>query len=308
MSNSKSNQNDANETYSFSSEASDLAAPVQVCLKANQYQMMHYLAGGSTCSVYLIKDDASGRLLAAKVIDHSKVQPKFLHDLLPNELKIVRILNHPNVLKTESVLQIPNYSIIVSEYAQEGDLLQLLQKCDQINMVTHRRYFTDCTKGLAYLHSIGIGHRDVKADNVLLFTGGETKLADFGYAVFLQDDNGQIKAFQQFCGTPEYAAPEILYHFPYSPAISDCFSLGCLLYLLSTRSLPFGYGAAIRTKTGITAQFERIVKRQWVVQGEIERDNNLKELIDHLLSPNPRTRFTAKQVLAHIWIRDSQNA
>lgn len=295
MSNSSSKEND--EPISLTSEST----PVQACLNENQYQIVNYLSGGSTCSVYLIKD-ADGRFLAAKVIDHSKAQPKFLHELLPNELNIVRLLNHPNVLKTENIFEIPNYSIIISEYAQEGDLLQFLQDSNDINLATNKRYFTDCTKGLAYLHSIGIGHRDIKADNVLLFTGGEAKLADFGYAIFLKDDNGQIKVCQQFCGTPEYAAPEILYHTPYLPAVSDCFSLGCLLYLLTTKCLPFGFGAAIRTKTGMISQIERIVRRQWTVQGEIERDNRLKELIDHLLNPSPRSRFTASQVLTHVWI------
>ena len=71
----------------------------------------------------------------------------------------------------------------MSEYASGGDLLALIQEdnAEQLDMNRYRRYFTQATKGLAYLHSKGIGHRDIKADNVLLF-GPErvAKLADFG--------------------------------------------------------------------------------------------------------------------------------
>ncbi len=196
--------NDEPSSSPSSTRVTDIAAPVRLYLHEKQFEIGKFLAGGSTCSVFLVKD-ATGHSLAAKVIIHSKVQPKFLNELLPNELKIVRLLNHPNVLKTEHVFQLPDFSIIISEYAQEGDLLQALQNSEEINLTVHKRYFVDCTKGLAYLHSIGIGHRDVKADNVLLFSEGEAKLADFGYAVFLFDANGQTKACHQFCGTPEYA-------------------------------------------------------------------------------------------------------
>lgn len=274
------------------------------CLTRNHYQILSYICNGSTCSVYKIVD-INQTMLAAKIIDHRRIVPKFREQLLPNELMITRMVSHSNIIQIENVLQIDNYSIIISELAIDGDLLRFIQQTEQPLIDKYRKWFTDTTQGVAYLHSKGIGHRDIKADNVLLCNGGIAKLADFGYAILTLDLRGRVQLCTTFCGTPEYAAPEVLRHIPYNVTVSDCFSLGTLLYLLVTRKLPFGCGKTIRTKEGAFQQYKRIMAKNWAVCGEIEKDPNLYSLIDQLLHPDVKYRISAEQVLLHPWIKQN---
>ena len=152
------------------------------------------------------------------------------------------------------------------------------------------------------LHLTGIAHRDIKAENVLLF-GQIAKLADFGYAICCLDNKGEIMLCTSCCGTLEYKAPEILIcTTPYNALISDCFSLGVLLYVLVTHQFPFGSGDDIRTTSGLKAFYNGITQKAWQPNDIIARQYRLHCLLCQLLNPDIKERISAAQALEHQWI------
>lgn len=111
-----------------------------------------------------------------------------------------------------------------------------------------------------------------------------------------------------FCGTLEYKAPEaLLCTAPYNPMLSDCYSLGVLLYVLATHQFPYvsAEAEARNARTTMASLHRAIVEKRWTPEGVIAQDGALYSLLAQLLNPITRERITAAQVLVHPWIADT---
>lgn len=179
-------------------------------------------------------------------------------------------MNHENIVRVEDYFYDEKLIYIVLEYCPGGNLFRHLkasmkaeQRGEESLLSKERvRLFKEIVKGVDYLHSKGIVHRDLKLSNLLLDEKNRVKIADFGLAVklkpnVLSQSQGQLKLkpstvdakesrpqrlFQKqktFCGTVNYMAPEIIKKKPYDALKADIWSLGCLLYSLFTNGLAF---------------------------------------------------------------------
>lgn len=289
-------------------------------LRKFSYTLVSYVDRGSTAMVYKVTN-MNGETRAAKVIDHRKLSPLILQYFLPNELKITKNLHHPYIVAVDRVHVTTDYSIMIAEFACDGDLISVIEKCTKPNVLQSRIWFVQIVYALVYLHaqgnsssidivvfqteSSGIAHRDIKADNVLLFSG-VAKLSDFGYAQYSLDREGQPVMCTTFCGTLEYKAPEtLLCNAPFDPFIADCFSLGVLLFTLVTLEFPFGCGPELRSNNGLLRLHRDIQRKRYHhISHEIRNDRKLMSLVKQLLNPDTLERITAKQTLAHQWLQE----
>lgn len=268
-----------------------------------KYELVGFITRGSTCAVYKLVD-CNGSFFAAKVLDRSQLKPIVLNTLLPNELSIVREIHHPYIMSVYNVFSLPGYSVIVSEFAADGDLISYIENHAVPNIVMSKQWFSQTVQAIVYLHSKGIAHRDIKADNILLCSN-VAKLADFGYATRCLDTKGQVILSTNFCGTMEYKAPEaIRCTKPYNPMMADCFSLGILLFVMVTHEFPFGSGNEIRTREGLLLHYEDITQKKWRPTGVIQTDLKLYCLLCQLLNPEVKERITARQALVQSWLVD----
>ena len=136
-----------------------------------------------------------------------------------------------------------------------------------------------------------------------MLCNGTAKLADFGYAVHTVDNHGHVILSTNCCGTLEYKAPEtILATVPYNPLISDCYSLGVLLYVMVTHQFPFGSGEEIRTPIGLTTLHNDIINKKWQMDDTIQKDHQLCSLLSQLLNPDLKERITVRQAFVHPWV------
>ena len=178
--------------------------------------------------------------LAVKIVPKCSLEAKAELRLI-REINILRIVNHPNLLHLIDLLEDPDYVYIVTKFVQGGTLFQWLKDRQFTVAEDIARHFTlHIASGLQYLHSLGIVHRDLKLENILLEDVGNgvmnPVIIDYGLSCIL----GPGAYSTDPVGTLKYAAPEVITRIPYREEI-DFWGVGILLYIFLVGRMPF-YG------------------------------------------------------------------
>jgi serine/threonine/tyrosine protein kinase RAD53 len=226
------------------------------------------------------------------------------------ELSILRKLDHPNIVALKAFYEdIDNYYIVM-ELVPGGDLMDFVAANGAIGEDATQVITKQILEGIAYVHRLGISHRDLKPDNILIMQDDPilVKITDFGLAKF--SDNSTF--MKTFCGTLAYVAPEVItgkydalsQDSPkdnYSSLV-DIWSLGCLVYVLLTSHLPFNGKTQAQ-------MFQKIKQGEYhespLNSYEISQEG--RDFLKCCLQVNPRLRITAEEALKHKWLRDAYN-
>lgn len=178
-------------------------------------------------------------------------------ELIRNEIEILKLCQHPNIIKLFDVLENSENIFIVMELLQGGDLLNYLeQKKFKLPEMDAAIIFCSIAKALIYLHDLGIVHRDIKPENILMVKDTNIKIVDFGLSTFL-GTNDKCKGY---AGTLTFAAPEVIMEFPYDKN-ADWWSLGIILYSMLSGRMPFPEADS------------REAKRMWIMQGKCDTNS-----------------------------------
>jgi serine/threonine protein kinase len=178
------------------------------------------------------------------------------------------------------------------EYSETGtkrtamDLFECIEKFESFTEPAARHIFSQIMNAVVYLYHIGLIHRDIKDENILIDDQFHVKLIDFGSAAFF-DPTGE-QCFDMFLGTKQYASPEILMQKEYNGPEAEVWALGCCLYILLTGSVPFA-------------------TQQQAIEGIFTKPNrNLspacKDLLQRMFEKNPIHRITFKEIQGHPWL------
>ena len=170
--------------------------------------------------------------VAIKAVNRHNLTDKF-HELLENEIKVLRACNNPNIIKFYDIKKTKNNYYIILEYCNEGDLMKYLQSRKKLSEEESVEFFSQMINGFKTLVRCKIMHRDFKLANILLHNG-TIKIADFGFAKLLDNENMATTML----GSPLNMAPEVLQGLPYSSK-ADIWSVGCCLYELLFGKPPF---------------------------------------------------------------------
>ncbi|RAK74769.1 serine/threonine-protein kinase [Aspergillus fijiensis CBS 313.89] len=205
---------------------------------------------------------------------------------LEREVVIMKLIEHPNVISLYDVWENRGELYLVLEYVEGGELFEYVRKHGPLPEEEAVRLFRQIIAGLGYCHRFNICHRDLKPENILLDSWHNVKLADFGMAA-LQPMNQWLNTS---CGSPHYAAPEIIYGRRYRGDMADIWSCGIILYALLTGFLPFDGGDLPSTL--------RLVKR---AEFEIPPEVSLEatDLIRRILQKRPEERINMQGIWAH---------
>lgn len=183
---------------------------------------------GSTGKVKLAHHKETQRAYAIKILSKSIFEnsPQLVRKT-QREIALMRVINHPNVLKLHDILESSRNLYIVLEYAQNGDLLNYVTQSKIVHDDMTWEIFRQLVLGIEYLHSHGICHRDLKLENILMDKNHNVKIADFGFAKWINNNVAET-----VCGSPHFTAPEVISGCPYDPKKADIWSLGIILYTL----------------------------------------------------------------------------
>ena len=198
------------------------------------YIMVKSIGEGTTGKVKLAIERATNKQYAIKVISKSLFERKpHLQVKIQREIALMRLVDHPHVLKLIDVLESPRNFYIVLEYASRGELFAYIVEHGSLPEAESVRLFRQLIYGLEFLHSLGICHRDLKPENILLDDNLNVKIADFGFARFVKANIAETS-----CGSPHYAAPEVIAGVPYDGKCADVWSCGVILYALLAVCFP----------------------------------------------------------------------
>ncbi|PSN32409.1 Testis-specific serine/threonine-protein kinase 1 [Blattella germanica] len=211
-------------------------------LQRRGYRLGKTIGEGSYCKVkvaYKTYENGYIRKIACKTIDRRKASKDFVNKFLPREISIIKSIRHPHIVTILDILDIDEQVYIFMDICEKGDLLDYIRNKGPLSECKTKHLFKQVVSAIDYLHSLDISHRDLKCENILLATKDCVKIADFGFARWCRDETGRRILSETFCGSAAYAAPEILQGTPYNPKMYDAWSLGCILFIMLTATMPF---------------------------------------------------------------------
>eukprot|EP01039_Chlorochromonas_danica_P007127 gene7127-7880_t len=226
---------------------------------------------------------------AVKIIDKATIEPEE-KSLLRTEIAVLKLVNHPNIIKMMGLYETKSHIYIVMEMLKGGELFERIVGRPRFTEMEAAKLMRPLLESVAYLHDLGIVHRDLKPENILCGEELEDlKIADFGLSKMILPKEKMDAA----CGTLSYVAPEVLTMQGYGKE-ADLWSVGVILFLLLCGKLPFDgddHNEIIRS----TIQAD--LKVNPTVWSKLTED--AKNLITSLLNKNPKDRITAREALRH---------
>jgi BR serine/threonine kinase len=157
-----------------------------------------------------------------------------LEQKIKREIALMRLLDHPHILKLLEVCESPGHLYLILEYGCHGELFDYLVTRRRLDPPNALSLFREIIYGLDYMHSVGICHRDLKTENLLLDEHDHILIADFGFARWMRSNLAETS-----CGSPHYTAPEVIKGLQYDGRGADVWSSGVILYALLTVRLLF---------------------------------------------------------------------
>ncbi|XP_075707325.1 ribosomal protein S6 kinase-related protein [Rhinoderma darwinii] len=256
-----------------------------------ELKILGCVAKGSLGPVLKVLNCTEQKIFALKVLPKGEILRRNTLRQCKEEVSIQRQVKHSFIQCLGESWQGQCHLFIMCNYCSYGDLYSLWISAKHIDEDTTRLFAAELVSVLVYLHDLGIIHRDVKMENILLDERGHLKLSDFGLSRHLPFGE---RAYT-ICGTLQYMAPEVLTGGPYSHS-ADWFSLGVLLFSLVSGEFP------VAPTTNHMSMLERVNNATYDVPETISR--GLSHLLKELLCKVPRQRLRyLHQFKSHIFFR-----
>eukprot|EP00871_Galdieria_phlegrea_P004222 jgi/Galph1/4800/GphlegSOOS_G3480.1 len=211
-----------------------------------------------------------------------------MDEKVKREIRILKLFNHPHVVRLYEVIDTPSDVFVITEYISGGELFDYIVERGRLVEDEARRCFQQIISGVAYCHKHLVVHRDLKPENLLLDSNMHVKIADFGLSNILKDGC----FLRTSCGSPNYAAPEVISGKLYVGPEVDVWSCGVIAYALLCGSLPFD-------DENIPNLFKKIRGGIYILPSFISEQ--ARDLISKMLITDPLKRITIEEMRKHPW-------
>lgn len=277
---------------------------------ASQFRKIQKLANAIHGKIYLYEHLLTGKQVVVKKMPTTNVvsfTPGLLEDAL-TEIGVTKyvstITQADYVVEMVGLYQDEEFTYFVTEYASGGELFEHVVQAKQLSEELARKYTREVLLAVKSLHHNGIVHRDVSLENTLLHADGSVRVIDFGQSVLLFSGKGPRPDTKNRhtgkAGKAYYRAPE-MYVGDYEGAPVDVFAIGVMLFIMTVGTSPWNSAVATDArykyieKYGVTKLLTSWGKAQ-------SMSPPLLDLIERMMCPNPDTRITVDEALAHPWI------
>ncbi|KAF5383570.1 hypothetical protein D9615_003518 [Tricholomella constricta] len=206
---------------------------------------------------------------------------------IEREIVVMKLLDHPNVMRLYDVWETSTELYLILEYIQGGELFDHLCNNGKLPVPEALNYFQQIIAAMDYCHNFNIAHRDLKPENILLDKDFNIKIADFGMAAWQAGNDGMLRTS---CGSPHYAAPEIIAGQVYNGSAADIWSCGVILFALLAGRLPFDH-------EDCAALLDKVKRGSYEMPSDMEP--LAQDLIRRMLTMDVTERITMPDIMAH---------
>lgn len=233
------------------------------------------------------------RYVACKIISREKIEKRNLLERLGQEIRVSKLMHHPNVLQFIDFQKDDSYFYIFQEYVPCGELFHMIQKYGKFSEEKAAILFKQILLGVQYIHSLCIAHCNLKPQNILVDQFGRIKIGNFGVSKVFLKDTWLTKIPH---GSSYYLSPESIGCYPYDAKKSDIWSCGVILYSITTGHLPW-------TKKSQSELFEQIKVGKYAVPTNVSE--SCSDLIKKLMEIDVSKRISIEEALNHPFLKEN---
>ena len=257
------------------------------CKKVGNYLLSNTIGKGTFSKVKLGIHLPTQKKVAIKILDKEKIKDESDLERISREIHILTVLRHPNIAQLYETITSERHIYIIMEYVEGHDLFQYIYSLQRLSELKSSQLFRQLISTLEYIHTLGIVHRDIKPENILLNKQKTIlKLVDFG----LSNSYKHGDLLKTACGSPCYAAPEMISGKEYDGLYSDLWSCGVVLYCMLVGKLPFD-------DEDIKVLYYNIKSANYFLPPFLS--NISQDLIRRILTTNPKRRISLEEIKQH---------
>ncbi|OAX43216.1 Pkinase-domain-containing protein [Rhizopogon vinicolor AM-OR11-026] len=262
-----------------------------------QWKVGRTIGKGSSGRVRIARHSKTGQYAAVKIVSKNVLMNSIRelaepteHVLLSieREIVIMKLIDHPNIMRLYDVWETSTELYLILEYVEGGELFDYLCNKGRLSTFEALTYFQQIISAIDYCHRLNIAHRDLKPENLLMDQNKNIKVADFGMAAW--QVSSQTGLLQTACGSPHYAAPEVIMGKEYNGRAADIWSCGVILFALLVGRLPFD-------DEDLPTLLDKVKSGMFDMPSWI--DPFAKDLITKMLQKDVVKRITIPQILTH---------
>ena len=255
----------------------------------------HYYIGktigeGTFGKVKLGTHSLTGEKVAIKILEKERIKDAADVERVAREIHILQLIRHPDIIQLYEIIETPKLLYLIMEYASGGELFDYIVAHTRVEETVACRFFQQIVAGIEYIGKLGIVHRDLKPENLLLDHEKCIKIVDFG----LGNTYKSGEKLKTACGSPCYAAPEMIAGKEYNGVEVDIWSCGIILFALVNGYLPF--------EDPNTSELYKKILSETPKCGEFVSEE-CQDLILRILAKNPEERYTIDDIRSHPWYR-----
>jgi len=233
----------------------------------------------------------TGEKVAVKILEKDRIKDQEDIKRVNREIKILKKARHSNIIQLYEVVDTSSTIYLIMECAEGGEMFDYIVSQKHVNENQSCKFLHQIVDGVEVLHNHDITHRDLKPENLLLkssSSGWLLKIVDFG----LSNTHEGGKLLSTACGSPCYAAPEMIAGKKYEGPLADIWSIGVILFALVSGFLPF-------EDPNTSVLYRKILSGEYKTPKWLS--NDVKDLIRKILEIEPKKRFRINDIRKHTW-------
>nr|XP_024214640.1 5'-AMP-activated protein kinase catalytic subunit alpha-2-like [Halyomorpha halys] len=262
----------------------------QPIVKIGHYILGQTLGVGTFGKVKIGEHQLTKHKVAVKILNRQKIKSLDVVGKIRREIQNLKLFRHPHIIKLYQVISTPTDIFMIMEYVSGGELFDYIVKHGKLKEYEARKFFQQIISGVDYCHRHMIVHRDLKPENLLLDHNCHVKIADFGLSNMMMD--GEF--LRTSCGSPNYAAPEVISGKLYAGPEVDIWSCGVILYALLCGTLPFD-------DEHVPTLFRKIKSGIFPIPDYLNR--SVVTLLCRMLQVDPMKRASIEDIKTHEWFQ-----
>eukprot|EP01017_Pseudomicrothorax_dubius_P047951 TRINITY_DN8656_c0_g1_i2.p1 TRINITY_DN8656_c0_g1~~TRINITY_DN8656_c0_g1_i2.p1 ORF type:complete len:591 (+),score=108.99 TRINITY_DN8656_c0_g1_i2:148-1920(+) len=230
----------------------------------------------------------TGEKVAVKILEKEKIVDVADFERVAREIHILKLIRHPHIIQLYEIYETPKVLFLIMEYVSKGELFDYIVANTRVNEKDACRFFQQIISGIEYIHKLQIVHRDLKPENLLLDWNSNIKIVDFG----LSNTYRKGELLKTACGSPCYAAPEMIAGKHYEGIMVDLWSCGVILFALLCGYLPF-------EDKNTAVLYKKILDGEFHTPSFLSEE--AKDFLKRILTTDPSKRMRVEDIKRHPW-------